>query len=125
MAYDVNTANRVRRILSRRRGVVELKMMGTLTFLVKEAICCCVSSDGLMVRVGAARRKHALTEPYVRPAKIGRRTMSSFVLVGPVALATDAALAEWIERGIEEGARAKADEKRYQARNARTRRERR
>jgi len=124
MAYDENTARRVRRILSRRRGVVELNMMGTLTFLVKEAICCCVRGDGLMVRVGAERRKQALAEPYVRPAKLGGRTMSSFVLVGPVALATDAALAGWIERGIDEGARARADVKRH-ARKARTRRERR
>ncbi len=34
MGYDKKTAERVRRILSRRRGVVEKKMVGGLSFIV-------------------------------------------------------------------------------------------
>src|SRR5262252_4632226 len=105
MAYDENTVKRLRRILSRRRGVAERRMMGTLTFLVNGAICCCVSGDGLMVRVGADKRDQALAEPHVRAVKMGGRQMSSFVLVGAEVLATDAALAAWIKRGMDVAAK--------------------
>ncbi len=103
MAYDKNTARRVRRILSRRRGIVERKMMGTLSFIVNGAMCCCVSGNALMVRVGSEGREQALSEPHVRPMRMGGRPMASFVLVGAEGLRTDGVLARWIKRGIDAG----------------------
>ena len=54
MAYDEETAARVRKVLSGRRDVVEKKMMGGLSFMVDGAMFCSVSGrGGLLVRVGA------------------------------------------------------------------------
>jgi hypothetical protein len=53
MAYDEKTAARVRKVLSRRRDVVEKKLMGGLSFMVKGALCCSVSGrGGLLIRIG-------------------------------------------------------------------------
>jgi len=75
-------------------------MMGTLSFLVNGAMCCCVVADGLMVRVTPEGREQALSEPYVRPMKMGGRPMSTFVLVDTKGIESDVALAKWIGRGV-------------------------
>ncbi len=105
MAYDEKTAERVRRFLSRKRGVEEKQMMGGLAFLVNGAMCCSVGRDTLLVRVDAEDRKRALTRAYVKPMKLGGRTMTAFVRVEPKGFRTDASLGKWIEQGIEAGAR--------------------
>jgi hypothetical protein len=99
MAYDETTAERVRNVLSGRRGLVEKKMMGGLCFMVNGGMCCSVSGrGGLMVRVGAHERM--LGEPHVQPVEMRGRTMTGFVRVAPEGYRTDAALRTWIERGL-------------------------
>ena len=101
MAYDEKTAERARKVLSRRRGVVAKKMMGGLIFMVKGAMCCSVSGrGGLLVRVDPAARDFMLDELHVQPAVMRGRTMSGFVRVAPAGYRTDAALRKWIERGL-------------------------
>src|SRR5215475_3897289 len=102
MAYDEKTAERVRRVLSGRRGVVEKKLMGGLCFMVKGGMCCSVSGrGGLLVRVGADAHEQMLAEPHVQPMEMRGRTMTGFVRVAAEGYRTDAALKKWIERGIE------------------------
>lgn len=101
MAYDEKTAERVRRVLARRDDVAEKKMMGALAFMVAGNMCCCVLDDGLLVRVDADRRDRVLAEPHVKPMKMGRRTMGSFVRVGREGIATARSLGRWVGRGIE------------------------
>jgi TfoX/Sxy family transcriptional regulator of competence genes len=109
MAYDEKTAERVRRALSHRRDVVEKKMMGGLSFMVKGGMCCSVSGrGGLLVRVGAEAHERMLGEPHVQPMGMGRRVMTSFVRVAPEGYRTDAALKKWIERGLDAAAALKA-----------------
>jgi TfoX/Sxy family transcriptional regulator of competence genes len=101
MAYDEKTAERVRELLSGRRGVVEKKMMGGLCFMVKGGMCCSVSGrGGLMVRVGAQAHERMLGEPHAQPVEMRGRTMTGFVRVGPEGYRTDTALQTWIERGL-------------------------
>jgi hypothetical protein len=101
MAYDENTAERVRAALSDRRGVVEKKLMGGLCFMVSGSMCCSVSGKGgLLVRVGAEMHAQMLAEPHARPADMRGRTMTGFVRVDPEGYRTRAALAKWIERGV-------------------------
>jgi hypothetical protein len=99
MAFDRVTAARVRRILSDRGDVAERPMFGGLAFMVANHMCCCVGPARLMVRVGAAARAQALAMPHVGPVVMGARTMAAFVSVDPAGYATDAALAEWVDRG--------------------------
>ena len=107
MAYDAQTAKRVRQILGARPGVEERQLMGGLAFLVEGAMCCSVGLDSLLVRVGAEGREQALARPHVKPMKLGRRVMTGFVRIEPGGFKTDAALEKWIERGIEAGKASK------------------
>jgi hypothetical protein len=101
MAYDENSAERVRRFLSGTPDVREIKMMGALIFMVNDNMCCGVTGTALMVRVGPAAHEAALRQPHVGPMTIaGGRRLRAFVRVEPEGYATDAALAEWVGRGI-------------------------
>ena len=101
MGYDEKTAERVRRVLSRRRDVVEKKMIGGLSFMCKLSMCCRVTSTGLMVRIGRGAREHVLTRPHVRPMEFGGRPLGGFVCVDPAGYRTDAMLRKWVQRGID------------------------
>jgi TfoX/Sxy family transcriptional regulator of competence genes len=102
MAYDEETAARVRKLLSRRPAATEKKMMGGLCFMVTGRMCCSVSGKGgLLVRVGAQAQQSTLGEPHVSPMVMGGRTMTGFVRVAPEGYRTEAALAAWIKRGLD------------------------
>ena len=114
MAYDEQTAERVRKALSGRRDVTAKKMMGGLAFMVKGGMCCSVSGrGGLLIRVGAD--EGVFGEPHVRRVKMGARTMSGFARVDPEGYATDAALKRWIQRGLDTVASLPADKARKPA----------
>jgi TfoX/Sxy family transcriptional regulator of competence genes len=102
MAYDEQTAERVRKIFAGRRDVVEKKMMGGLCFMVKGAMCCSVSGrGGLMVRVGPHAHEQTLREPHATAMEMRGRIMTGFVRVAPDGYRTDAALRKWIGRGLD------------------------
>ncbi len=101
MGYDEKTAERVRRILSGRCDVVEKRMVGGLSFMVNGTMCCGVTRNGLMVRVGAEAREWALAQPQVRPMEFGGRSLAGFVCVEPEGYQSDASLAAWVQRGID------------------------
>jgi TfoX/Sxy family transcriptional regulator of competence genes len=101
MAYDLTTAERVRRILSSRRDVVEKRMVGGLSFVVAGNMCCGVTGSALMIRVGADARERVLAQPHVRPMEFAGRPLAGFVLVDPKGFRTDAALAAWVRHGLD------------------------
>jgi TfoX/Sxy family transcriptional regulator of competence genes len=102
MAYDEDTAGRVRKLLSRHPDVTEKKMMGGLCFMVKGRMCCSVSGrGGLLVRVGADAQPSMLAEPHVEPMEMGKRMMAGFVRVAPEGYQTEAALKTWIKRSLD------------------------
>ena len=101
MSYDLEAAERVRRLLSGRDDVVEKKMVGGLSFLVNGNMCCGVTGTALMVRVGADGREQALREPHVRPMQLAGRPLSAFICVEPAGFASDDALARWVQRGLD------------------------
>ena len=100
MAYDEQTAERVRKVLAGRRDVATKKMMGGLVFMVKGNMCCSVSGrGGLLVRVGGDEA--VFGEPHVGRMKMGARTMSGFARVQPEGYGGDAALRKWVQRGLD------------------------
>lgn len=101
MGYDEKSAERVREILSGRQGVVEKRMIGGLSFMVNGNMCCGVTSEGLMVRVGQEARESTLAQAHVRPMEFGGRSLAGFVLVDPEGYHGDAALAAWVQRGVD------------------------
>jgi hypothetical protein len=101
MAYDPATAERIRRYLADRDDVVEKRMVGGLSFMVGGRMCCGATSTGLMVRLGREGAASALEEPHVRQLMIGGKSVDAFVVIEPEGFADDAALAAWIERGLD------------------------
>jgi len=100
VGYREQTAARIRRGL-RGRNVVEKRMVGGLSFILNGSMCCGVSGDALMVRVGPDALERVLRMPHVRPMKFAGRRLAGFVLVDPAGYRTDAALKTWIQRGID------------------------
>src|SRR4029077_14076819 len=100
MAYDEQTAERVRKVLAGRRDVTAKKMMGGLAFMVKGNMCCSVSGRcGLLVRVGGDGA--GFGDAHVERVQMGARTISGFARFQPEGYATDAALKTWIRRGLD------------------------
>ncbi|HKX06851.1 MAG TPA: TfoX/Sxy family protein [Stellaceae bacterium] len=102
MAYDERTAERVRNLLSKRRGVVEKKLMGGLCFMVAGGMCCSVSGrGGLLIRIRPNTQEQMLREPHVQPVEMRGRIMTGFVRVAPEGYRTETALTAWVNRGID------------------------
>jgi hypothetical protein len=102
VAYDEETADRVRRALSGRRGVVEKTLMGGICFMMDGIMCCSVSGrGGLLVRVGPDARELMLGEPRVEPMQMGGRTITGFVRVAAEGFRAKAALRKSVERGVD------------------------
>ncbi len=101
MAYDLQTAERVRHLLADRADVYERKMMGGLVFMVKGGMCCVVSGrGGLMVRVEPDEQPRLVSQTHVKPMVMAGRRVTSFVRVMPEAYRSHASLKRWVERGI-------------------------
>lgn len=97
----MNTADRIRRILSDRPDVVEKPMIGGgLAFMIDGHMCCGASANGLTVRVGPEGKTKALAGRHVKPLVIGSRETAAFVLVEPDGYRTDEELRKWIEHGL-------------------------
>jgi TfoX/Sxy family transcriptional regulator of competence genes len=102
MAYDETTAERVRRLLSGRRDVVEKKMMGGLSFMVGGNMACSVSGrGGMLIRVGPEAMDDAAKQPHAQLATMDAMVMTGFIRVDPAGYRTDAALKKWVTRGVD------------------------
>ncbi len=99
MPYDEKLAERVRAILQSEPGYTEKKMFGGLCFMVGRNMAVGVTGSDLMVRPGPDNFESALALPHARPMDFTGRPMKGFVFVESAGITTDAALAEWVERG--------------------------
>ena len=100
MAYDEQLAERVRGVLAKREGLSERRLFGGLAFMLNGNMCCGLTADALMVRVGPDRFPEALDQPHARPMDFTGRPMKGMVYVDPAGYATDDDLAAWVGRGV-------------------------
>jgi TfoX N-terminal domain len=105
MAVDQAVVDRVRDVLlplaaAGGAACEEKRMFGSLCFMVSGRMCCCVSKDGLLVRVGRDGMDEALAEANVEPMRMRGRQMSGFVIVAPEGFATASRLKQWVRRGL-------------------------
>ena len=100
MAYDERLAQRVRSVLSRRRGISEKKMFGGLSFLVRGNMSCGIIGDELMVRVGPKRYATALARRHVREMDFTGRALKGYVYVAPAGIKTANTLRSWVDLGV-------------------------
>lgn len=101
MAYDEKLAARVRGALAGRRGVAEKKMFGGVAFMLRGHMCCGVTKDDLVIRVGPRRYEEALAHPHARPMDFTGRPLRGFVFVSPSGYKNDKALAKWVTKAVD------------------------
>jgi TfoX/Sxy family transcriptional regulator of competence genes len=101
MAYDEELAARIREHAAG-EPVEEKKMFGGLAFLLGGHMAVAASGQGgLMVRVEPEETATLLEEPGAAPFEMGGRgPMDGWLRVSADAVADDAVLARWVERGL-------------------------
>ena len=101
MAYDEALAARIRDALANHDGIVEKKMFGGVAYMLNGNMAAGGLNDDLMVRVGPDAYEDALNAPHTRPFDArGGRPMRGFVAVEPAGVADDAALLDWLHKGL-------------------------
>src|SRR5262249_24925875 len=95
MAFDEQTAERIRKRLAGHQGVGN-RNVGGLCLRVKGAMCCGVHKNDFVARVGSDRHDEALAQGHDRLMDITGRPMRGFLFVGPEGVRTDAQLRKWI-----------------------------
>ena len=101
MAYDQKLADRIRKTLSRRKGITEKNMFGGVSFLLNGKMCCGVLKDILVVRVNPDESEMLLKKPHVRPMDFTGRPMKGFLYVSLGGYNTDKKLSAWVECSID------------------------
>lgn len=100
MAYDEDLAVRVRDLVGGGPGVAEKKMFGGLAFLVGGNMAVGVSGQGgLLVRVDPDQSDELVASTGAELMEMRGRSMRGWLRVAAADVASDAELAEWVERG--------------------------
>ena len=100
MAYDENTAARLRGELGTLPGLTEKKMFGGICFLLGGNMVCGVLGDDLIMRIGVAQHVASLTRPGVRAFDFSGKPMAGWVMVAPVGYASEVDLARWVKLAV-------------------------
>jgi TfoX/Sxy family transcriptional regulator of competence genes len=101
MPYDEQLADRVRKLLARRKGITEKKMFGGLCFLLNGNMCCGVIHDELVLRLGPEGAPQALQQPNTREMDFTGKPIKSMVYLTPAGHEKDAALRQWVTQAID------------------------
>lgn len=102
MAYDEETANRIRELVHSEDGLAEMRMFGGLAFLINGNMAVAASSQGgLLLRCPPEQ-----TQALIAGADVGRfemrgKEMDGWLRVDPPAIKTDAGLRRWVHVGVD------------------------
>lgn len=96
MAYDEGIAERLREIFAERDDIVEKKLFGGIAFMHRGNMCCGITDDLLMARVGPDAYEESLERPHAREMDFTGKALKGFVYVEPAGFAEDAELCEWV-----------------------------
>ncbi len=96
MAYDETLAKRLRDALDGAGHISEKKMFGGIAFMLNGNMCCGITDDLLMARVGPAAYDDALGRPHARPMDFTGRPMKGYVYVESGGIKSDKDLREWV-----------------------------
>ena len=101
MPYDEKLAERISTILKGKKGLVQKKMFGGISYMLKDKMFVCIAKNELMVRVLDEKYDEYLKKPNVRLMDFTGRPLRGFLYVDPPGFKTDKQLAKWIDVGIE------------------------
>ena len=100
MPYNEDLAARTRALLKRRKGITERKMFGGVAFMANGHMCCGVSTDYLVLRLGNAGAETALRAANTRPMDFTGKPLKSMVYVEPAGYESGDDLRCWVERAL-------------------------
>jgi hypothetical protein len=99
--YDLELADRIRRLVGDVPSLAEQQMFGGLAFLIGGNMAVAASGQGgLLVRVDPAESDELVARGDARLMEMGGRTMRGWLRVDTDDVATDEALSSWVERGV-------------------------
>ena len=98
MAYDEGLAERIREQLAHRNDVVEKKMFGGLTFMVRDYMACGLAKGNFMLRVEKDKYHTYLTDAYAREMDFTGRALKGMLYIDLAGIEEDADLAKWVDR---------------------------
>lgn len=103
MAYDEDTADRIRGLLGqlclRPEDVLgEIKMFGGLCFTLNGKMLTGVGKGRIMVRMASEALEDALAEGFADPMDFTGKPLANFAYLTEKASGTDEGLLEWIEK---------------------------
>lgn len=96
MAYDEILAQRMNDYFKGRDDVEVKKMFGGLCYMVSNHMCCGITGDTLMARVGPDAYAQSLAKKHVREMDFTGKSLKGMVYVSPEGISTDSDLQEWI-----------------------------
>ena len=100
MAYSEELAGRVRKVLEQYDLVEEKKMFGGLCFMVARHMCCGITDELLMVRVGKDKSEQLLKRPYVREMDFTGKPLKGMLYVESGGIMNETDLNSWIDLSI-------------------------
>lgn len=101
MAYDVELAGRVRRLVAGQEGLREQRMFGGLAFLLDGNMAVAASSGGgLLLRVDPAQTETLAAVPGARRLRMRGRELDGWLAVDAAAVETEHELEAWVARGV-------------------------
>ncbi len=101
VAYDVDLASRIRRVVQGERGLTEKPMFGGLSFLINGNMAVSASGKGgLLLRIDPADGELLVSGPHLRRFEMRGREMHGWLRVDAEALETDDDLRGWVRHGV-------------------------
>lgn len=96
MAYDENLAQRVKDALSDCKDVDIKKMFGGLCYMVSDHMCCGITNNLLMARVGPANYEECLQNEHTKKMDFTGKAMKGLIYVLPEGCQTEQQLNHWL-----------------------------
>ena len=101
MTDDEVLVNRIRPLLSPRKGYSERNMFGGVCFMINGNMCAGTWKGSLIVRLDKENHDETLAEPHTKPANITGRVMKGWALVEPEGVQSEGDLKTWLDRAVE------------------------
>ena len=101
MAYDEETANRIREVVQSEDGLSEMRMFGGLAFLINGNMAVAASGQGgLLLRCDPAETDALVAEPGAARFEMRGKEMDGWLRIDTSAVNTDKRLHRWVAVGV-------------------------
>ena len=112
MAYDLNLADRIRKVLvDKSVRFKEKEMFGGVVFMVKDKMCVGIVKNDLMARIDPEIESEALKKKGARQMDFASRPMKGYIYVNPAGVDAAKDLRYWIDLCLEFNPKAKSSKK--------------